>query len=63
MPPTPSGHDSLRDFIASPRLAYVAAIATALGVAGAFLALLLLRMIALFTNLFFLHPISTADAV
>jgi H+/Cl- antiporter ClcA len=38
-------------------------IAVAVGVVAAFLALLLLRLIAFFTNLFYLHRISISDAV
>ena len=47
---SPSRHSQLADFNASPRLAYMSGIAVAVGVVAAFLALLLLRLIAFFTN-------------
>ncbi|MCC6179216.1 MAG: chloride channel protein [Chloroflexi bacterium] len=43
----------LGDFVASPRLIPLALLATAIGVVSAFIALALLRLIGLFTNLFF----------
>jgi len=43
----------LGDFTAGPRLILIAAIAAAIGVISAFVALALLRLIGLFTNLFF----------
>jgi H+/Cl- antiporter ClcA len=56
-------HDRLRDFVASPRLAYLAAVATAIGVVGGVIALALLRLIALFTNVFFFQRVSIATSV
>jgi H+/Cl- antiporter ClcA len=48
-----SGAESLGDFIASPRIIVLAALAVPIGLIGALLAWLLLNLIGLFTNLFF----------
>jgi H+/Cl- antiporter ClcA len=48
-----SGAESLGDFIASPRIIVLAALAVPIGHIGALLAWLLLNLIGLFTNLFF----------
>ena len=50
--------DTLRDFSASPRLLLLAAMALVAGSAGAFAAFLLLKLIALFTNLAYLQRLS-----
>lgn len=51
--------DDLGDFTASRRVVTISLLATAIGVLSAFVALALLRMIALFTNLFFFQRLST----
>ncbi|HET8586945.1 MAG TPA: chloride channel protein, partial [Candidatus Limnocylindria bacterium] len=61
------GADTLGDFIASPRIICLSLLAVPVGVAGALLAFALLRLIGLFTNLFFFGRIgfelvSPADA-
>jgi H+/Cl- antiporter ClcA/CBS domain-containing protein len=61
------GADTLGDFIASPRIISLSLLAVPVGVAGALLAFALLRLIGLFTNLFFFGRIgfelvSPADA-
>jgi chloride channel protein, CIC family len=50
--------DTLRDFSASPRVLLLAAMALVAGTSGAFAALLLLKLIALFTNLAYLQRLS-----
>ena len=50
----------LGDFTTTPRVLLMTAFAMALGVVSAFLALMLLRMIGFFTNLFFFGRFSTA---
>jgi chloride channel protein, CIC family len=50
--------DTLRDFSASPRVLLLAAMALVAGTAGAFAAFLLLKLIALFTNLAYLQRLS-----
>jgi CIC family chloride channel protein len=52
--------DRLGDFIASPRMIFIAAIAIGVGALSAFVALILLRLIGLFTNLFFFQRWGTA---
>ena len=52
----------LGDFTATRRIVMLSAIAVVLGGISAFLALILLRMIAFFTNLFFYGRISTSAA-
>ena len=54
-----SGKGALGDFTATPRMVVIAAIAAGIGVVGAVLALLLLRLIAFCTNLFFFQRFST----
>lgn len=53
--------DDLGDFTTTMRVLPLALLATVIGVLAAFLALGLLRMIALFTNLFYFQRLSTAD--
>jgi hypothetical protein len=50
----------LADFTATPRLLMIAAFGIVIGVVGAYLALALLELIGLFTNLFFFQRLSTA---
>src|SRR5688500_15806420 len=63
---TGNGHHAadlgtLGDFTATTRLILLSALAIAIGFVSAFIALALLRLIALATNLFFLQRLSTAD--
>src|SRR5262249_6870928 len=51
--------DELGDFSTSPRMVLIAAIAVGVGALSAFVALALLRLIGLFTNLFFFGRWST----
>ena len=51
---------ALGDFTATPRMMLIAAIAIVLGVISAYVALALLKLIGLFTNLFFFQRFSTA---
>ncbi len=57
-----SGKGALGDFTATPRMLIIAAIAGGIGVLAAFLAVALLRLIALCTNLFFFQRFSTGNA-
>ena len=50
----------LGDFTAHPRMVLVSLLALGIGVISAFVALILLRLIGLFTNLFFFQRWSTA---
>jgi H+/Cl- antiporter ClcA/CBS domain-containing protein len=50
---SPTGAESLGDFIASPRILVLTLLAVPIGLIGALLAWLLLNLIGLFTNLFF----------
>ena len=52
--------NELGDFTTSRRVMRISALAIVIGVFGAFIAWLLLRLIAFFTNLFFFQRISTA---
>src|SRR5205085_7213978 len=52
--------EDLGDFTATPRLLMIAAFAIVIGVVGAYVALALLKLIGLFTNLFFFQRLSTA---
>jgi H+/Cl- antiporter ClcA len=54
--------DELGDFTTSRRVIRISLLAIAIGASGAFIAWLLLRLIAFFTNLFFLQQFSTAQA-
>ena len=54
-----SALDELGDFTADPRVIWLSIIAIAIGVLSAFVALALLRLIGLFTNLFFFQRVST----
>ncbi len=47
--------ERLGDFTTTPRVITMSALAIVIGVVGAFVALVLLRLIGLFTNLFFFH--------
>ena len=55
-----AGAGKLGDFTSTPRLLWIATLAVAIGFTGAFVALALLRLIGLFTNLFFFQRWSTA---
>ncbi len=50
----------LGDFTTTPRIALISLMAIGIGIISAFVALFLLRLIGLFTNLFFFHRWSTA---
>jgi H+/Cl- antiporter ClcA len=54
--------DSLRDFTATPRVVQLALMAVVVGSLGAAAAFILLKLIALFTNLAYLGRLSTAPA-
>jgi len=54
----PSTHTELGDFTATRRILLLAAIALLLGIISTFLSVALLRLIALFTNLFFFQRLS-----
>ena len=56
-----SGKGELGDFTASPRMIVITALASVIGAIGAVLALALLRLISLATNLFFFGRLSVAD--
>src|SRR6476646_2907391 len=60
-PPTPSGSAHLGDFTATRRLLPIAALSTLIGLFAAYLAAGLLKLISLFTNLFFFQRMSTAS--
>ncbi|HKO95039.1 MAG TPA: hypothetical protein VJU61_27985, partial [Polyangiaceae bacterium] len=55
----PRAPKDLGDFTTTPRVVPIAALAIAIGVLASFVALALLRMIGLFTNLFFFQRWST----
>src|SRR6185437_2495274 len=52
--------DSLGDFTANKRLLPVSVVAIGIGIVSAFVALALLKLISLFTNIFFYHRWSVA---
>jgi len=52
--------ESLGDFTATPRLLVISLFAACIGAVSAFVALALLKLIGLFTNLFFFQRVSTA---
>jgi H+/Cl- antiporter ClcA len=52
--------NELGDFTTTPRLVKISALALGVGAISAFVALGLLKLIALFTNIFFYQRISTA---
>jgi H+/Cl- antiporter ClcA/CBS domain-containing protein len=54
------GHGGLGDFTATPRVVPISALAVGIGAVSAFVALVLLRLIGLFTNLFFYGRWDTA---
>src|SRR6185369_12672140 len=54
------GHDELGDFTATLRVVPISALAVGIGVMSALVALILLRLIGLFTNLFFYGRWDTA---
>jgi len=58
-----SGLGELGDFTASPRMLLISGLALVIGVLGAFLAVVLLRLIAFFTNLFFYQQLSTGPGL
>ena len=55
----PSGRRELGDFTTTTRVIFLGIVAVAIGVVGAFVALALLRLIGLFTNLFFFQRWAT----
>ena len=55
-----SGAEALGDFIISPRFLFVSVIALGVGILSAFVALVLLRLIGFFTNLFYFGRVSTS---
>ena len=63
MTTAPHSHDiaeDLADFTATPRLLIISAFAIGIGIVSAYVALALLTLIGLFTNLFFFQRLSTA---
>jgi H+/Cl- antiporter ClcA len=56
----PATLSELGDFTTTPRVVLIGAIAMAIGIVSAYVALALLKLIALFTNLFFYQRLSTA---
>jgi H+/Cl- antiporter ClcA len=54
--------DTLGDFTATPRLVTISLFAVLIGIVGAFVALALLNLIELFTNVFFFQRVSIAAA-
>jgi chloride channel protein, CIC family len=58
----PTGPYELGDFTTSKRVIFISIVATGIGILSAFVALALLRLIGLFTNLFFFHRWSTTLA-
>jgi chloride channel protein, CIC family len=56
----PTGPYELGDFTTTKRVVIISIIGTGIGILSAFVALALLRLIGLFTNLFFFHRWSTA---
>ena len=54
------GSDQLGDFTTTRRVVWLSAMAIVLGMISAFLALALLRLIGLFTNLFFFQRLDTS---
>jgi len=59
-PAVESGADKLGDFTTTPRVAGLSFLAIGIGVVAAYVAFVLLRLIGLFTNLFFFQRWSTA---
>ena len=57
-----STDDRLGDYTADTRLIFLAAVAALIGVTSAFVALALVRLIGLFTNLAYFHRLSTSFA-
>jgi H+/Cl- antiporter ClcA len=57
-----SGLGGLGDFTASPRMLLIVGLALVIGLLGAGFAVALLRLIALFTNLFFFHHLGAGPA-
>ena len=58
--PNESGAENLGDFTTTPRVIGLSLLAIAIGVVGAYVALALLRLIGLFTNLFFFGRLASA---
>jgi chloride channel protein, CIC family len=58
----PSAHDRLGDYSADRRILLLTVMAAAVGVISAFVALALVRLIGLFTNLAYFHRLSTTFA-
>ena len=59
-PPPRDIAEDLADFTATPRLVTISAFAIVIGIVSAYVALALLELIGLFTNLFFFQRLSTA---
>jgi len=57
--PNPTSAYELGDFTTTKRVVFISIVATGIGILSAFVALALLRLIGLFTNLFFFHRWST----
>jgi chloride channel protein, CIC family len=60
--PKEAAAEKLGDFTITPRVMWISALAVTIGFVGAFIALALLKLIALFTNLFFFQRFSDAPA-
>src|SRR5580692_3702164 len=61
--PAEAAHaEKLADFTVTPRVVLISSLAIGIGVVSAFIALALLKLIALFTNLFFFQRWSVAAA-
>src|SRR5258708_9920847 len=58
--PAKKHSSELGDFTATPRLLTVSGLAIGIGILSAFVALGLLKLIGLFSNLFFYHRLGTA---
>src|SRR4029077_2991867 len=54
--------DTLRDFTTTWRVLPISGLALIIGVVSAYVAVILLRLISFFTNVFFFHRLSTAPA-
>jgi H+/Cl- antiporter ClcA len=61
-PQEAAGAEKLGDFTITPRVMWISALAVTIGFVSAFIALALLKLIALFTNLFFFQRLSGAPA-
>ncbi len=61
-PPEASGAEKLGDFTTPPRVIWISLLAIGIGLVSAFIALFLLKLISLFTNLFFFQRWSISAA-